>query len=599
MTVFANKVKAGVQADLDKIYLRHLRVISFIYTCYYAFISITHFLFLDKTILVPVVTTSLLAFLGGLVIYLLIRLGKVAPHQSHVAFLPIGLLALLTIYTHIFLSGEELQLTNAILAIYVFGFLTLSPAIFTGLMVLTGVVYLLAVNIIPVTNEAHFCFMLAAAILLSVMGFMLRYKSLLSSVRMTDNSRRKTQRLVAISSEVKTRIAEVEKANAAKDQFLANMTHELRTPLTGTMGMLELLQDTKLTEEQNFMINTAQKSSRYLLNIVNDLLDLSMLDAGQLLLSEKPVDLVRVTQLAVEEFREDAAAKDISLSIGKLPEKAIKVVSDEARLIKILRKLVSNAVKFTEEGGVIVSLNWTPPTPEKPDFGTVTWRVADTGPGIPVDKIDTMFNRFEQLNAQITRTSSGTGLGLSIARELVDMMGGSIEVKSDVDKGTIFTLTLELPVESAKSKLETAILSGDEAGKPTDMGLNVLVAEDNHINQLVIRSMLQKLGMDVTIVSNGQLAVEACVEADPAFDIVFMDIQMPIMDGMSASRIIKIRSASAPPIIAVTANTSDQDVLSYKEAGIDAVIGKPIDYNHFRAVILSVLNARKKKNFKG
>lgn len=591
MALIAGKIEASAQAEMNKIYLRQLRIISLIVAAYYAFISLAHTQFLDEEVLAPVLATSILASVGTFTVFLLVRARKIAPHMSHMAFIPVGLLGLFTIFTHIFVSQDELQLTNAVLGIYVFGYLTLSPLIFTGMLLVAVIGFLLAVNIIPMQHEAHYCFMLLAAVLLSTMGFILRYKTLLNSVKLTDSSRRKTQKLVEASREIEKRVAEAEKANAAKDDFLANITHELRTPLTGTMGMLELLHESRLSADQQFMVETAQKSSDYLLGIINDILDLSMLDASKLQLSEEAVDLVHITRQAMDSFREEASAKGISLSIGRVPNGQAVVYGDEARLLKLLSKLIGNAVKFTEKGGIIISCDWAPPAKDDEPKAVVTWRVADTGPGIPEENIARMFDRFAQLDTRITRTRAGTGLGLSIVHELVSLMGGKIDVKSDVDKGAIFTVTLELPTETEAEQEEELEPASTE--QVETLHLKALVAEDNHINQMVIRSMLQKLGMSVTIVGNGELAVEACDQAGAGFDIVFMDIQMPVMDGISASKIIKLRSATPPPIIAVTANTSDSDVQTYLDAGVDAVIGKPIDFDRFRAVILSVLDKSK------
>ena len=479
--------------------------------------------------------------------------------------------------------------------IYAFGLVTLSPRVYATLMIVAVVTFLAALLRLPGEYTAHYGFMLVAGTLLSVLGFTLRYKTLYRAMRMLNGTRRKSRRLVSASHEIAAQMREVQKANLAKDQFVANVTHELRTPLTGTMGMLDLLRDTKLDGEQAFMVATAQKSSHYLLSVVNDMLALGMIDAGKLELAEDRIDLVEVTKNAVDEFKPEAASKEISLTIGRQPHKEIWVRSDAARLVQILSKLISNAVKFTEEGGVIVSLNWALSSDKK--TGQVTWRVADTGPGIPAESIDSMFNRFEQLDRTITRMRSGTGLGLSIVKEVVTLMGGSVEVKSDVDKGAVFKIALDLPIWTDESDEKVAPADGEaeDDDLTRKLNLNVLVAEDNHINQLVILHMLEKLGAEVTMVDNGQLAVEAVEKAKVPFDLIFMDIQMPIMDGLSASKIIKMRSRHLQPIIAVTANTGDHDIQDYEEAGIEAVVGKPIDFNHFRAVILSVLDAQKKR----
>ncbi|MEX0298866.1 MAG: ATP-binding protein [Kordiimonas sp.] len=591
----AKDVKSNIVKDFDRIYLGHLRSICLVVTCYYGLLSIAHFSFIPADIVKPIVATSVLASVVGLLVYGLVRAKKITEKNSQIAFVPVGFFGLFTIYTHIFMSQDQLQLTNAVIAIFVFGFMTLSPAIFAGMLTLSSIAYIAALVTIPGNYVAHFAFLLVASNLISVLGFTLRYNALFRATRMLDGTRRKSRRLVAASHSIQAKMKEVEQANLAKDQFVANVTHELRTPLTGAMGMLDLLKDTELTDEQSFMVETAQKSSHYLLNVVNDMLALGMIDAGKMEISEERVDLAQVTSRAVNEFASEAEAKEISLSLGRLPDTAILVKSDAKRLAQILSKLIGNAVKFTEEGGVIVSLSWAPPESDK-TLGKAVWRVADTGPGIPPEAIEKMFNRFQQFDQTITRNRSGTGLGLSIVKEFVALMGGAVEVKSDVDKGAVFSISLDLSVWSEEAeKKDKPVVEEGPIELEDNRKLKVLVAEDNHINQLVIMRMLEKLGAEVTLVDNGQLAVDAVGKAKVPYDLIFMDIQMPILDGLSASKIIKLRSGNLQPIIAVTANTGDHDLQDYKNAGIEAVVGKPIDFSHFRSVILSVLDEQKKK----
>ena len=268
----AGDVKGSVEVGLNRIYLGHLRCICLVVAGYYGCVTVAHFFVLPKEIVAPIALTAGLASLCALLVYVLIRAGKIPETKSQLAFVPVGFMGLVTIYTHIFLSQDQLQLTNAVMAIFVFGFLTLSPAIFISMVSLATIAFIAALALIPGENTPHFAFLLVAANLLSVLGFTLRYKGMFRAFRILDGARRKSRRLVAVSHDIQAQMKKVKQANLAKDQFVANVTHELRTPLTGAMGMLDLLKDTELTGEQYFMVNTAQKSSHYLLNVVNDML---------------------------------------------------------------------------------------------------------------------------------------------------------------------------------------------------------------------------------------------------------------------------------------------------------------------------------------
>ncbi|MBL4836698.1 MAG: response regulator [Kordiimonadaceae bacterium] len=579
---------------MDKIYLAQLQLLSAIVGTYFLLLSAIHIWLLDPLILFPVVAASLSASGLSYLIYCIVRFKKLPARFSHLAFVPVALAATTSTFFHITLSGDELQMTHAFVIVVVFGIVTLSPVLYSVALLVSGSAFFWALYSISAEHNGLLALMLLIMMTLSSLGFVLKFRTIYKSVILVNSNRSKALSLSVASRQIKEKMVEIQKANTAKDQFIANVTHELRTPLTGTMGMLDLLQATALDEKQQFMVTTAQKSANYLLGVVNDMLALGMIDACKMELSQNQTDLCAVTQQVMDEYRFEAEAKNISLTRGKSPANTVFVKGDAARLSQVLSKLISNAVKFTEEGGVIVSLNWE--KDEGSATGCATWKIADTGPGIPPHHIDAMFDRFEQIDRTITRSSAGAGLGLAVVKEIVELMGGTVDVKSDLDKGTVFTIAVSLAVWTDEPDVIT-----DEAMHETienlykNRPLSILLAEDNYVNQLVITRMLEKLGAEVTIVENGQLAVDAVNGADTPFDLICMDIQMPIMDGLSAAKVIKMRSSNKQSIIAVTANTNDHDIREYRSAGIEAVVTKPIDFNHFRAVLYSVLEAQRKQ----
>ena len=594
MGFWGRKITPEVQVGLDKIYLAQLQLLSAIVGTYFLLLSAIHIWLLDPLISFPIVAASLSASGLSYLIYCAVRYKKLPARFSHLAFVPVAVTATLSTFFHITLSADELQMTHAFVVMGVFGIVTLSPMLYFSAMVVSGSAFLWALYSISAEHNVLLASMLLIMMTLSSLGFVLKFRTIYKSVILVNSNRSKALSLSVASSQIKEKMVEIQEANTAKDQFIANVTHELRTPLTGTMGMLDLLQASALDEKQQFMVTTAQTSAHYLLGVVNDMLALGMIDACKLELSQNQTDLCAVTEQAMDEYRLEAKAKGISLTKGKTPANKVFAKGDAVRLVQVLSKLISNAVKFTEEGGVIISLNWE--EEEGNTTGRATWKIADTGPGILPHNIDAMFDRFGQIDRTITRSSAGAGLGLAVVKEIVELMGGTVDVKSDLDKGTVFTITVSLGVWIDESDVITdeTVIEGIEKRRK-DKPLSILLAEDNYVNQLVITQMLEKLGAKVTVVENGQLAVDAVNGAETQFDLICMDMQMPIMDGLSATKVIKMRSSNKQSIIAVTANTNDHDIREYRSAGIEAVVTKPIDFNHFRAVLYSVLEAQRKQ----
>jgi two-component system sensor histidine kinase/response regulator len=368
--------------------------------------------------------------------------------------------------------------------------------------------------------------------------------------------------------------AEAERLAQARTEFLANMSHEIRTPMNGVLGMLNLLKDTPLTDEQRDLLQTAETSAQHLLEILNDILNLAKIEAGQMKLERTPTDLKRLVRETCEMVRPQARLKGILLR-EELPADELYALADPTRLRQILLNLLSNAVKFTERGEVVARLIKRNASAETEL--ALRFEVQDTGIGIPPEKQQQIFEPFRQADGSTTRKYGGTGLGLAISKKLVELMGGRMGVVSQVGEGSTFWFEVSLPACDAPAhvRLEQQLRAAEQTPLT---GLRVLVAEDNFVNQKVIRRTLEKWGVEVQIANNGREALE-WLSREP-FHLVLMDCQMPEMDGYEATR--RIRAYEQPrglhmPVIALTANALSGDREKCLECGMDDYLTKPVN----------------------
>jgi PAS domain S-box-containing protein len=376
---------------------------------------------------------------------------------------------------------------------------------------------------------------------------------------------------------------DAEAATRAKSEFLATMSHEIRTPLNGVLGMAQAMEQGDLDPAQRARLVVIRQSGESLLTLLNDMLDLSKIEAGKLELEDGVIDVDDLVRSVHATFQAVAQAKGLEFRTQVHPKARGRVRGDPVRVRQVLCNLVSNALKFTDEGEVAIVVGRR--------RNELTIQVRDTGIGMSPEQCEQLFRPFAQAEASTSRLYGGTGLGLAICRNLVELMGGGISVRTALGEGAAFTVRVPLPAiagaAGAEARPDVAPVDPDADVRP----LRVLAAEDNSVNQLVLRTLLGQMGVDPVIVFDGRAAVEAW--ASEPWDLILMDVQMPVMDGPTAAAEIRAREAAQgrprTPIVALTANAMEHQVAAYLEAGMDGFVAKPIEARRLFAALEAAL----------
>ena len=388
-------------------------------------------------------------------------------------------------------------------------------------------------------------------------------------------------------------LANAQQASVAKGQFLANMSHEIRTPMNAILGLLHLLQDTPLNATQVDFVDKIHGAARSLLGLINDILDFSKVEAGKMTLDPRPFDLDKMLKDLSVILATTVGTKPVVLRFDVEPDVPRVLLGDDMRLLQVLINLGGNAIKFTSQGAVVLRVRQAE---RSATDAVLEFAMSDSGIGIASENQARIFSGFSQAEASTTRSYGGTGLGLSISSRLVALLGGELQLTSTLGQGSTFYFQIRFPLASLPAaELPAPVMQGEAAVERVKrlQGMRVLVVEDNKINQMVAKGLLSKEGADITLADNGQLGVAAVAAAKPPFDVVLMDMQMPVMDGYVATSVLRQEMGlTTLPIIAMTANALESDRVACLEAGMDEHIGKPFELDHLVATMLRLTGSR-------
>ena len=537
----------------------------------YFFLTVAHFFLLQETFKWILFTTALLTAIVSVVIGL--NVSKIPYAKQSLFILLLMLIASSNSMLHLWLSEAPEQTTNIFVTIIASGIVLSNRNHWTASILVNWVGWITISTTLEMALIQHFFFAMAMSTLLSWFAHLARKKLVEKHLELLQ------ERDLAIQHEQEARAA-----TEAKSSFLANMSHEIRTPMNGVIGMIELVSNSKLDEEQKDFIAVAKRSADSLLFIINDILDFSKIEAGELTIEKVEFDIEQLLVELIHDHQFQAKRKGLKLNLVKENFQQKNVVGDPHRIIQVLNNLLSNAIKFTESGSVIVKCDLN----TLDDHLCLSVAVTDTGIGVSDASMPYLFDSFSQADMSTTRNFGGTGLGLAITKQLCELMGGGITAESKLGEGSVFQFSVQLafptPTKNLEEKHSTTSSLADFSS------LRVLLVEDNLINQEVMIAILENLDINVDVVNDGLDALTMLARSQPArFDLILMDCQMPNMDGYEATRRIRAGDAgelfSRTPIIALTANTMNSEREKCLDAGMNEYLTKPIDTDALKLIL--------------
>ena len=548
-----------------------LRPVAYFFGTLNFFLTLAHFFLLQESfkwiLLTLTLLTATLSFVIGL------KASKISSAKHSLFILILLLIASSNSLLHLWFSEAPEETTNIFVTVIATGIVLSNRHHWTAIILFNWIGWI-TVNIsLEMAYTQHFFFTMAMSTLLSWFAHLARKKLVEKQLELQQ------ERDIAIQHEQESKAA-----TKAKSAFLANMSHEIRTPMNGVIGMIELVSNSEMDEEQKDFISTAQRSAESLMIIINDILDFSKIEAGELTIERVEFDLEQVLTELVHDQRFLAIKKGLKFELKKQYVQQAKVVGDPHRITQILNNLLSNAIKFTESGSIIVQYDLN----TLDDHLHLNVVVTDTGIGVSDTSLPFLFDSFSQADMSTTRNFGGTGLGLAITKQLCELMGGGITAQSKLGEGSVFQFSVQLdypePASTLKDNTHTATSLSDFSK------LRILLVEDNIINQEVMIAILSSLKINIDVANDGLDAITILNHSQAStFDLILMDCQMPNLDGYETARRIRAGDAgelfNKIPIIALTANTMNSEREKCINAGMNEYLTKPINTNTLKSIL--------------
>lgn len=548
-----------------------LKPMAVAFSFLYAMLSLSHWLLLNDDFKWILVVAAFITTLYSVMLMLIAT--RINATKQRLGILSLLVLGAANSFLHYWLSQSPEQATNIVLVIIASGIVLSNRRDWTISLVLNWAGWLFVNLSIDMPMMMHFLFALIMATLLSWFAHLARQKLIVKQVELAQ------ERDNAVAHELKAKAA-----SEAKSTFLANMSHEIRTPMNGVIGVIDVISRTNLAGNQAQLIETAKRSANSLMVIINDILDISKIEAGELSFEHIAFDVHQLISELQQEQKIQADSKGLWLKLEAQSIDSINVMGDPYRLKQILNNLISNALKFTENGGVTIKYN----TVLTGEVVRLNVDVIDTGIGIEESAIAHLFDPFSQADSSTTRKFGGSGLGLAITKQLCKLMGGEISVISTLEEGSVFSffVTLMPAKNDSNSSIEHAQLL------PLKFDITLLLVEDNDINMQVMLAILDNLGCKVDVARDGKEALDILLQTDTSeYTLILMDCQMPTIDGYEATRMIRAGEAGDNvkniPIVALTADAMESQKQKCFDAGMNAYLTKPIDVDLLKNVLAS------------